>query len=76
MFSEADMKNVKHCERPQVGDHCYRMQARPRGYCLVFNIFEFHNTSYNIRHGSETEAKRMSQVFDQLFFVPKVWPNR
>ena len=73
--SQSEMMSVKPCSEPKSGPAYYKMSSNPRGFCLIFNIFEFKNTSYDLRKGSESEAKRLSEIFEQLYFIPKVFDN-
>ena len=73
--SEEFMLKVKNCAEPRIGDYIYPMKSNPRGYCLIFNVFEFPNTEYNIRRGSEAEAKRLAEIFEQLHFTVDLMNN-
>ena len=77
--SEDHLLSVRRCETPRIGHRYYRMTSDPRGFCLIFNVFEFPHLPADderrIRKGSEGEAKRLSQVFQQLHFKPKIIDN-
>jgi hypothetical protein len=69
------MINVKKCKKEMKGKNIYRMNADPRGYCLIFNTFKFRDDCFPIRHGSETEANRLADVFTQLHFTVEIKTN-
>ncbi|XP_054162806.1 caspase-7-like [Oppia nitens] len=71
--NEAMLKVIP-CDDPFIGDDYYRMTSKVRGFCLIFNIFEFQNTN-EMREGSVAEANRLKTVFEQLLFDVKVMDN-
>lgn len=73
--NESDMMSVKPASKAKTGSRYYQMSSKPRGFCLIFNVFEFPNTNYNLRKGSEGEAKKLKDIFEQLYFIPKVIDN-
>ena len=73
--SDEFMLKVKKCEQAKIGQRYYRMQSDPRGFCLIFNIFEFPDTQYDIRNGSQAEAKNLSDAFEELHFISEVMDN-
>ena len=69
------MVKIKKCDQAKIGANYYRMASDPRGFCLIFNIFEFPDTIYDIRNGSQTEAKNLSDLFEELHFISRVIDN-
>jgi len=75
--NEDFMMGVKACVQPMIGVEFYPMKYNPRGYCLIFNNYDFPNHSYEYphRHGSVDEAKRLKDIFEQLYFKVQVMDN-
>lgn len=47
--------------------HCYRMDRRKRGKCIIFNNREFDaSTAMNSRPGSDLDAKNMYDIFQSV----------
>jgi hypothetical protein len=55
-------------------DNCYQMQSLLRGYCLIINNVSFDNNIFEERLGSDADAKRLDEVFQELGF--KVYLKR
>jgi hypothetical protein len=55
-------------------DNCYQMQSLLRGYCLIINNVNFDNNMFEERFGSDADAKRLDEVFQELGF--KVYLKR
>ncbi|XP_023398133.1 caspase-8 isoform X2 [Loxodonta africana] len=60
----------------QVSDKVYRMKSKPRGYCLIFNNYDFTvarkdvQKLYNIkdRNGTNLDAEALEKTFKDLHF--------
>ncbi|CAG2101910.1 unnamed protein product [Medioppia subpectinata] len=74
--SNEALLHVQSCPQPMIGPNYYAMESNPRGYCLIFNIIDFPEESiYEERVGSQSDAKRLYQVFQELHFKAKVFTN-
>ncbi|XP_054162024.1 caspase-3-like [Oppia nitens] len=67
------LSTVQKCKKPMIGKNIYPMNRNPRGFCIIFNFDKFVN--YPQRLGSETETKRLNDVFSQLQFKVIVETN-
>ncbi|XP_069790473.1 caspase-8-like isoform X2 [Narcine bancroftii] len=45
---------------------CYKMESKPRGYCVIINNYAFQNMQ--IRQGTDKDAERLIEVFTWLGF--------
>jgi hypothetical protein len=52
----------------------YKMTAKYRGYCLIFNNYEFEDSRLN-NLALDIDSKALYQVFDQLGFNCKTYDN-
>lgn len=49
-------------------ENCYRMHSIMRGYCLIINNVKFDYNYCEERLGSDADAKRLDEVFQELGF--------
>ncbi|CAG2106003.1 unnamed protein product, partial [Medioppia subpectinata] len=63
------LKDTKH------GD-VYPMARKPRGYCVIIDNESFEDKSLEFRFGSIADVRRLSTVFEQLFFDVKLYNNQ
>ncbi|CAG2105421.1 unnamed protein product, partial [Medioppia subpectinata] len=54
----------------------YPMAHKPRGYCVIIDNEYFEDQHLEPRFGTIADAKRLSSVFDQLFFDVKIYTNK
>lgn len=47
----------------------YKMTAKPRGPCLIVNNIDFENEIFPTRKGSDEDARRFDEIFQQLGFT-------
>ncbi|XP_062373970.1 caspase-8 [Sardina pilchardus] len=47
----------------------YKMNSRPRGYCLIINNYRFSHPGYTDRKGTDKDAEDLRRVFMRLQFV-------
>lgn len=47
----------------------YKMTARPRGPCLIINNIDFEGEIFPTRKGSDEDARRFDDIFQQLGFT-------
>lgn len=66
---------VQKSKKPMIGRNIYRITSSPRGFCLLFNNFDFVDPAFDKRMGSETEGNRLRDVFSQLHFTVEVRNN-
>ncbi|XP_039073722.1 caspase-8 [Hyaena hyaena] len=60
----------------QTSDKVYRMKSKPRGYCLIFNNYDFSRARKDVpklqnikdRNGTEFDAEALSKTFSELHF--------
>lgn len=60
----------------QTLDKVYRMKSKPRGYCVIFNNYDFSKARENIpklqtmkdRNGTDLDAEALLSTFSQLHF--------
>ncbi|XP_023568078.1 caspase-8 isoform X2 [Octodon degus] len=60
----------------QTSDKAYQMKSKPRGYCLIFNNYDFSEARKNIpkfdklkdRKGTEVDAETLDGTFTDLHF--------
>lgn len=63
----------------QISDKIYRMESKPRGYCLIFNNYDFSRARQNVpklsktrdRNGTNLDAEALRQTFFNLHFEIK-----
>jgi hypothetical protein len=68
--NEELLLKVKKCKEAMIGKNYYRMSSSPRGFCLIINNFKFSDEdNYPERKGSQTEATRLRDVFEELHFI-------
>ncbi|XP_033226617.1 caspase-1-like isoform X2 [Belonocnema kinseyi] len=56
------------------GAHCYNMNHKNRGKCVVFN-HEIFDTGFDNREGSSYDAKRIERTFKNLEFTVEIHDN-
>lgn len=64
------------CESPQTADKVYRMKSKPRGYCVIFNNFDFSKARENVpklhrmkdRVGTDLDEEALRNTFSKLHF--------
>ena len=54
--------------------HCYNMNHKNRGKCVVFN-HEIFDTGFDNREGSIHDAKRIERTFKNLDFTVEIFDN-
>ncbi|XP_025790859.1 caspase-8 [Puma concolor] len=60
----------------QTSDKVYRMKSKPRGYCLIFNNYDFSRARKDVpklqnikdRNGTDFDAEALSKTFSELHF--------
>lgn len=50
------------------GDDIYHMQSIPRGFCILINNVSFENGAQQERKGSNVDARRLDEIFQELSF--------
>ncbi|XP_012581233.1 PREDICTED: caspase-8 isoform X2 [Condylura cristata] len=63
----------------QASDRIYRMESKPRGYCLIFNNYDFSKARENVpklrkikdRSGTNLDAEALKKTFHDLHFKIK-----
>lgn len=65
-------------ETPTEGEEFYSLIRRPRGYCLIFNNYDFGNSCSPLtgrrlsnRAGTHKDAEELERVFKMLHFLPE-----
>lgn len=64
------------CEPQQTADKVYRMKSKPRGYCVIFNNYDFSKARENVpklhiikdRNGTDVDAEALHNTFSELHF--------
>ncbi|XP_045431360.1 caspase-8 isoform X2 [Pipistrellus kuhlii] len=64
------------CEPPQTADKVYRMKSKPRGYCVIFNNYDFSKARENVpklhkikdRDGTDFDEEALNNIFSELHF--------
>lgn len=65
----------------QTTDLVYRMNNKPRGYCVIFNIHDFSKArrektaSLKDRKGTDADAEALSEAFSYLHFKIKIYKD-
>ncbi|XP_007230922.3 caspase-8 [Astyanax mexicanus] len=62
-------------ETPEEGEEFYSLKRRPRGYCLIFNNYDFGKSrvsskGLNDRAGTHKDADELGRIFSMLHFLP------
>lgn len=60
----------------QTADKVYRMKSKPRGYCVIFNNYDFSKARENVpklrkmkdRDGTDLDAEALHNIFSELHF--------
>ncbi|XP_008579873.1 PREDICTED: caspase-8 [Galeopterus variegatus] len=60
----------------QTSDKVYRMKSKPRGYCLIFNNYDFSRARKDVpklhrikdRNGTHLDAEALGKTFNELHF--------
>ncbi|XP_036110139.1 caspase-8 [Molossus molossus] len=63
-------------ESQQTSDKVYRMKSKPRGYCVIFNNYDFSEARKNVpklrnirdRNGTDLDADALCTTFSKLHF--------
>ncbi|EFB29509.1 hypothetical protein PANDA_003926, partial [Ailuropoda melanoleuca] len=71
----SDSPGEQDCE-PETSDKVYRMESKPRGYCLIFNNYDFSIARKEVpklqsikdRNGTDLDADALCQTFSELHF--------
>lgn len=80
---EMCLKMQEMCDSPreqdsesQISDKVYQMKNKPRGFCLIFNNYDFSKARKDIRHlskmkdrkGTDHDKEALSKTFKELHF--------
>ncbi|XP_062889028.1 caspase-9 isoform X2 [Mobula hypostoma] len=66
----------KPANKGQKYDTAYKMDANPRGYCLIINNVDFHpDSNLKSRLGSDVDCKSVENLFEKLSFKVIVKKN-
>ncbi|KAM5324997.1 caspase-8 isoform 1-T6 [Glossophaga mutica] len=83
MLSVSDNSGEQNCESSkqdsgsqQTPDKIYRMRSKPRGYCVIFNNYDFSIARKNVsklhnmkdRNGTDLDAEALHTIFSMLHF--------
>lgn len=66
---EINTMSVKPATKIHNNANDYKMTARPRGPCLIVNNIDFEADMFPKRKGSDEDAKRFDDIFQQLGFT-------
>lgn len=84
MLSMSDSPGEQNCEsQEQTSDKVYRMKSKPRGYCLIFNNYDFSEArkavpklhSMKDRNGTDLDEEALSETFKELHFKINPFKN-
>lgn len=56
-------------------DDIYQMDSVPRGYCIIFNVENYFDGSFEERGGSDEDMTRLERLFKMLNFSVKIYKN-
>ncbi|EPQ02694.1 Caspase-8 [Myotis brandtii] len=74
---EQDSESREQDSKPQqTADKVYRMKSKPRGYCVIFNNYDFSKARENVpklckikdRTGTDLDAEALRNTFSELHF--------
>lgn len=66
--------SIENIHRPT--DEVYRMTSQPRGPCLIINNVDFEADIFPQRKGSDEDARRFDDIFQQLGFQVIMYRNQ
>lgn len=90
MLSTLDSQREHYCEsreqdsKPQqTSDKVYRMESKPRGYCVIFNNYDFSAARKNVpklhrmkdRSGTDLDAEALCNTFSNLHFKVELYKD-